>query len=401
MGGADTSRWVWLAATLMALVGLLGSPLLTFASPPFARLAAFAQAAYEISPLGADPERRVDRYRLTVGSGASFWEVGVNHLPLSALEEGDLKAVELVEQAWRAQYPDRAAGDLRPGDSFVLEVAAGSFVSRGFTRQDDRLVYESFAGDQLTTFPRDSVIQYRLRRADDPNRAEVLIHGGQASAVDEAKRVFDVDPPDFLQVRTVRAALQERTVKLTVDLNRKYLDEFRLYRDRAVRVEDLPDGLKAYHFSRDDADIPFVRVDDGVGDETDPGNFPRLFRVAYYRDGTVRRYLVTESGDGLGTLTRPDSAAWNKILPAWQEWQQGQAEALPPFTPALNAAGVLLPGRILVVAFRPRIVQPTPQPSRATSGSGADCLGLPLGLLLAGGIWLRRQQGKPPHNPRG
>ena len=381
MGGAGTSRWVWWGATLMAMFGLLASPML-----------AVAQAAYEISLLGRDPERGVDRYQLSIGAGGSFWEVGVNHLPLVALEEGDLKAVEQVEQAWRARYPDRAPGELRPGDSFVLEVPAGSFVSRGFSRQGDRLVYESFAGDQLTTFPRDPVIQYRLRRADDPDRAEVLIHGGPASAVDEAKRVYDVDTPDFLQVRTVRGALQERTTKLTVDLSRKYLDDFRLYRDRAVRVEDLPDRLKAYTFSRDDADIPFVRVDDGVGDETDPGSFPRLFRVAYYRDGTVRRYLVTESGDGLGTLVRPDSAAWNKVLPAWQEWQQGQAEALPPFTPALNAAGVLLPGRILVVAFRPRIVQPSPQPTRTGSGSGADCLGLPLALLLAGAVWVRRQR---------
>ena len=381
MGGADTSRWVWFATTLMAMVSLLTWP-----------LPALAQAGYEISPLGTDAERKVDRFQVTIGPGGSFWEVGINHLPLVALEEGDLKAVELIELAWRASYPDRAPGELRPGDSFVVEVPSDAFVSRGFSRQGDRLVYESFDGDQLTTFPQDPVIQYRLKRADDPNRAEVLINGGQASAFDEAKRVYDVDPPDFLQVRTVRGALQERTTKLIVDLTRKYLDEFRLYRDRAVRVEDLPEGLKAYTFNREDADIPFVRVDDGVGDETEPGNFPPLFRIAYYRDGTVRRHLVTESGDGLGTLTRPDSAAWRQILPAWQDWQQGQPETLPPFTPALNAAGVLLPGRILVVAFRPRTVQTTPQPTRTSSGSGADCLGVPLGMLLAGGVWLRWQR---------
>ncbi len=385
MGGAVGGWRVWLCATLMVAAGVVGA--FTSRTP-----VADAQATYEVSPLGTDAERKVDRYRVTIASGASFYEVAVNHLPLLALEEGDAKAIEVIEQAWSGQYPDRAAGTLRPGDSFVFEVPTGQFVSRTYSRQDDRLTYTSFSGDELTTFPRDPVVQYRLRRADDPNRAEVLIHGGQAGAVDEARRAFDVEDPDFLQVRTIRAVVQERVTKLSVDLTRKYLDDFRVYRDRAVRVEDLPDRLKAYTFNQDDEEIPFVRIEDGVGNETDPGNFPRLFRVAYYRDGTVRRYLVTESGDSLAALTRPDSAAWSRVLPAWKEWQPGQAEALPPFTPALNAAGVLLPGRILVVAFRPRTIQVTPRPTRTTSSSGVDCLGVPLGLLLAGGVWMHHRR---------
>lgn len=381
MGRRSTKRWAWRLSALVAVLGILG-----FAGR------GLAQATYEIGPLGTDPERGVDRYRVELRDGASFWEIGVNRLPLIALEQGDLKAVELIEQAWRSQYPDRSSNEPRPNDSFVLEVPSGAFVSRTYARQEDRFAYESFARDRLATFPRDSHVAYRLQRAETPDRAEVQINGGPANPVDEAKRVYDVEAPDFLQVRSLRAALQERTTKLTVDLSRKYLDEFRNVRERAVRVDDLPDGLRAYAFDRVAADIPFVRVEDGIGDETDPTSFPRLFRVAYYRDGTVRRYHVTENGDSLGNLTRPDNEAWARALPAHQEWSAGQPESLSPFTPAISSAGALLPGRILVVAFRPRTVQATPRPTRTASGSsGLDCAGLPLGLLLAAGAVIGRR----------
>jgi hypothetical protein len=377
MAWVGASRWSWLCATL-TLLGCI-----------VATLPVHGQATTEITPLGTDAGRGVDRYQIVVGPGDSFWEIGTNRLPMISLEQGNAKAVEPIEQGWRAAYPDRAPNELRPGDSFTFEVPAGTFVSKSFGSEGDRRLFESFSGDQLTTYPRDPVIMYRLRPAATPDRAEVLINGGPADEVEEAKRVYEVDPPDFLQVRAVRGALQERSTKLSVDLTRKHLDDLRNYRDRATRVEDTPENLKAYSFDRGDGDIPFVRVEDGIGDETDPGRFPRVFRVAYYRDGTVRKYMVTESGDSLGALTRPDSAAWTKILPAWQEWLPGQPEALPPFTPALSAAGTLQPGRILVIAFRPRSVQASPRPSgSAPGGSGLQCLGLPLGLLVAAGAWL-------------
>ena len=366
----------WCAALLVLLALLLWPTL------------AAAQAPHEIASLGTDPARDVDRYQITIGPGGSLWEIGFNRLPLIALEQGEQRVVELVEQAFRAQYPDRGPNEVRVGDGFVLEVQAGTFVARTIDRQADRVVFESFGEDQVTTFPRDPVIAYRLRRKADPDHAEVLINGGQADAYVEAMRVYDVDPPDFLQVRTVRGALMERQAKLTVDLGKKYLDEFRIYRDRAVRVEDTPQGLKAYSFDRDAADIPFVRVEDGVGNEADPGNFPRVFRATYYRDGTIRRYIITESGDSLGPLARPDNEAWSRILPQYQEWLPGQAEALQPFSPAISGAGALLPGRILVLTHRPRIAPPSPRPTGTQSGAGAECLGLPLGLLLAGGAWM-------------
>ena len=372
--GPSRQRGWW--AALLALVALLVLPSV-----------AGAQATHEIAPLGTDPARGVDRFQITIGPGGSLWDIGFNRLPLVALEQGEQRVVELVEQAFRAQYPESGPNEVRVGDSFVLEVQSGTFVARTIDRQADRVVFESFGEDQVTTFPRDPVIAYRLRRKSAPDQAEVLINGGQADAYVEAMRVYDVDPPDFLQVRTVRGALMERQAKLTVDLGRKYLDEFRNFRDRATRVEDTPQGLKAYSFDRDAADIPVVRVEDGVGNETDPGAFPRVFRIAYYRDGTIRRYVVTETGDSLGPLARSDNEPWARILPQYQEWLPGQAETLQPFSPAISGAGALLPGRILVLTHRPRIAPPSPRPTGTGSGAGAECLGLPLGLLLAGATW--------------
>ncbi|MCC7371095.1 MAG: hypothetical protein IT306_21955 [Chloroflexi bacterium] len=351
---------------------------------------ASAQGAYEITPLGNDPARRVDRYQITLGQGASLWDLGFNRLPMIAIEQGDQKVIELIEQGFKAAYPDREAGLVKPGDLFVLEVPAGTFVSKTVTRTagpPERVQFESYSGDQLTTFPKDPIVQYRLTRAASPDQVEVQIQGGQSDAVEEAKKIYDVPDPDFLQVRTIRGALAERTAKITVDANRRYLDEFRAVRGRATRTEETLQGLRAYYF--DDPTIPFVRVDDTVGDQTDPANFTRTFRIAYHRDGTVRKYVITEAGDSTGALGRPESEVWRRTLPAWQEWLPGTPEALPPFAPAIASSGALQPGRILVLAFRPRIVQASPRPtggSSAAGGSGLTCAGVPIGMVLFGGV---------------
>lgn len=387
-------RWRWLA-TVLAIWGAL-----LVVSGHRARV--WAQETYEINPLGTDPARNVDRYQITLGPGASLWEVGFNRLPLIAIEQGDSKVVEIVEQSFRAQYPDRGPELVKPGDSFPMEVPAGTFVSKTIDKQPDRVIFESYAGDQLTTFPKDPTVLYRLRHADSPDRVEVSIQGGQADAVEEAKKIYDVPEPDFVQVRQVRGALQERAAKLTVDVNRKYLDDFRAVRDRADRVEDSPGGPRAYFFKPEDTDIPFVRVDDAVGDQTDPANFPRMFRIAYYRDGTVRKYIITEPGDSIGALGQPDNEMWRRTLTNYQEWLPGQAEALAPFAPAISNAGSLQPGRILVLAFRPRTTPPSPRPAGAATGkgSGLDCLGVPLGLILIGGV-LATRRGRGLPLPRG
>ena len=385
VGGGSMARWGWCTALLMLLVLSFGSR------------AALAEATYEISPLGTDPARQVDRYQVILGPGASLWEVGFNRLPLVAIEQGESKVRELIEQGFRAAYPDRPIELVKPGDSFVLEVPTGTFVSKTIDRKDDRVTFESYADDQLTTFPNDPTVQYRLKRASAPDKVEVMVQGGQADAVEAAKKIYDVPDPDFLQVRTVRGALQERTSKLQLDPNRRYLDDFRSVRSRAIRVEDTPQGLTAYSFSSDDQDVPYVRVDDNVGDQTDPATFTRIFRIAYYRDGTVRKYLVTEAGDATGALAQPQSDLWRQVLPTWQEWLPGQAEALPPFAPAIASTGALQPGRILVLAFRPRVAPPAGRPAAGSGqGSGLSCMGVPLGMVLVGGLLAARTRRREP-----
>jgi hypothetical protein len=204
-----------------------------------------------------------------------------------------------------------------------------------------------------------------------------------------AKRVFQVDPPDFVEVRTVRGTLGENPPAIDVNLEQPYLDPFRNYRDQAVSVEPDEDGMQVYTFDPDDESIPFVVVEDAIGDEWEPGNFPRIARREFYRDGTVKRYILTQPGDLLAALAKPENKRWATLLPAWASWTDGQAQQLKPFAPAVNEVGSLLPGRILVLVH-----QPKPDP-----GKGAECLGVPVGLAATAGVvrewWRRRRRDAP------
>lgn len=358
---------------------------------PLGRASAQEQRA-EIAYLGRDDTQNLDRYQFTIRPGARLWDLAINHLPVIGFDESDQKAFELVEQAYKRRYPDRGAAGIRPGDSFILEVPIGTFVTDRIVRNPSGFEYISFTGDRLLYFPNDPAVVYRLVRQDQPSRAELLLTGAAGDPVSVARTIYGTDKPDFIQVRAVRAAVNDRTARVTVDLSRAHLDEFRNYRERASRVEDADTGLKAYSFPSD-PEIPFVRVDDGIGDDTDPSRFPRLFRVMYYRDGTIKRYMITETGDTLASLGRPLSEEWSKLLPAFREWQPGQAEPLPPFSPAVNTAGQLLPGRILVLAHRPRAEQARPASPTRGLGQATDCFGIPLILLGAAGALARFTRG--------
>ena len=155
-------------------------------------------------------------------------------------------------------------------------------------------------------------------------------------------------------------------------------------------MKDAEGGKKVYTFAPDDQDNPFVQVEDALGDQNDPGAFPKEFRLAFYRDGTVRKYVVTESGDTMATLNKPDTARWQKVLPSVTDWQQGTVEPLPPFTPPVNQVGSLIPGRLLVLSFAPKAVPAAASPAARgparAGGSGLTCLGIPLAMLGGLGI---------------
>jgi len=151
-------------------------------------------------------------------------------------------------------------------------------------------------------------VVYRLFRKEEPAVAEVLLSDfAYGRAVDMARQIYQVDPPDFIQVRSVRAALLDNVSRLKIDTRRKYLDEFRNYRDRATRTEQGEEGLTIYHFDPNDPDVPFIRVEDAVGDEWDAGNFPTVFRIEYFKDGTVKTYRMVQPGDLLAVLNKPRS----------------------------------------------------------------------------------------------
>jgi hypothetical protein len=343
-----------------------------------------AQTVAEVQPLERGASGQVDKYQITLRPGAALWDVATTYLPLISLEQGDEKAYQLVLQSYQQAYPNRKPGVVQPEDSFTLEVPTATFVTEELAREGNAIAYRSFLGDQLTVYPRHPSLSFRLVRKESPDKAEIGLTGEASSAADLAREVYQVDPPDFVQVRTVRAALNDGSNRVTADLNRKYLDDFRNYRERAASVKDGERGMKVYTFAANEPDLPYVQVEDAVGEQNDPGAFPREFRIAYLRDGTVRRYFVTEPGDSFAALSRPDAARWQKVLPTVREWQTGAIESLPPFLPPVNQAGTLTPNRILVLSFAPKTTQPADAASRRTVGEGLTCLGLPLALVLAG-----------------
>jgi hypothetical protein len=282
---------------------------------------------------------------------------------------------------------------VRLGDEFVLEVPAGTFVTASLSTPDrGRTVeYVSFQGDTLTQFRADPALVFRQVTAKNPNRARVLLRAGTSvPAVEVAKRVFQVDPPDFIEVRTVRGTFSENPPAIDVNLEQPYLDPFRNYRDQAVSVEPDEEGMQVYRFDPDDESNPFLVVEDAIGDEWEPANFPRIARREFYRDGTVKRYILTQPGDLLAALVKPENRRWATLLPAWSSWTDGEVQQLKPFAPAVNDVGSLLPGRILVLVHQPK----------GEPGKGVECLGVPVGLAATAGIvgeWCRRRRrGEPP-----
>ncbi len=352
-----------------------------------------APRTYEATALpDAGPEADA-RYVLRVRPGATLWDIATEALPEVVLEAGNAQALEAVEAAFREAFPGRALNDVRLGDELVLVVPAGTFVTAAVSAGDRgrTIEYESFRGDRLLEFRGDPAVVFRHALGGDSTRTRVLLRGvTSVPPVEIARRVYETEAPDFLQVRRVRAALAEGPLLLEVDLQEPHLDLFRAVRERAVSVEPGMDGLRIYRFDADDATMPFLAVEDAIGDEWDAGNFPRVARREYFRDGFVKRYVVTQPGDALSALSKADNKHWATLAPAWSTWADGQVERIPPFAPAVNELGSLLPGRLLVLVHQPR-----PEGSR-----GAECLGIPLGLAATAGMasrWWRRRV--PPVGP--
>ena len=86
----------------------------------------------------------------------------------------------------------------------------------------DRVMFESFAGDQLTTFPQDPAVQYRLRRAESTDKVEVADPGRAGRTPSKRpRRSTTCRIPTSCRSGPCEAPSWSGRAKITVDVNRK------------------------------------------------------------------------------------------------------------------------------------------------------------------------------------
>ena len=311
--------------------------------------------SYGISFLGRDGPNGTDHYLVSVGWGASFFEIAVESMPLVPVQD----AVTVLMDGFQTTYPDRPPEGLKPGDVFDLYVASGTLVCSEWRQRGSAREFRSLRCDHLTIYtdPR-SPVSYRLARAENPNLAEVMVnHETKLEPYELARALYGRDDPgfkpDFLQVLHANEVIERKTTLVDVDLARRHLDDFREIRESGEPGGKSEDGLDIYWFRSGQAAQPLFRVDDGIGDGIDPSAFPPLIRVYYYKDGVVRVYQ--RAGDTMFLRDRqPRNDRWQRVFseyrggqPAPERWEVGQPEQ-DQFARQLNELG------ITVLRYRPK-----------------------------------------------
>lgn len=289
---------------------------------------------YSISFIARETAQGPDSYHVVFGNGATFFGTAVNSMPLLPADQ----AVSILMNGHQATYPDRPPQDVQPGDEFDIQVPLGTIVSTQWRKGHGTIEYRSLRGDDLvlSTDP-NSLINYRLTRVEDPTHAEVVINRDmETDSASLARTVYGgSDPsfaPDVLQVARAAKAIQSNESSITVDLTQSYLDDFPAIRDQGEKGGVTQAGLQIYWFRSDQAAQPLFRVDDGIGQATDPAKLPSLMRVYYYKDGTVRTYQRAEDTVLLSSR-QPQNGEWaqvfaqyGKVDPAPTQWEVGQPE---------------------------------------------------------------------------
>lgn len=342
-------------AISIALWALLAAP---------APIAAFATAvddgwksnpSYSISFLGRDGPNTTDHYLVSVGWGASFFGIAVESMPLVPVQD----AVTVLMDGFQTTYPDRPPEDLKPGDVFDLYVASGTLICTEWRQRGSAREFRSLRGDRLAIYtdPR-SPISYRLARAENPDLAEIMVnHETELEPYELARALYGRDDPsfkpDFLQVLHANEVIENKTTLVDVDLARRHLDDFREIRESGEPGGKTEDGLDIYWFRSGQVAQPLFRVDDGIGDSTDPSAFPPLMRVYYYKDGVVRVYQ--RAGNTMFLRDRqPKNERWERVFSEYggsqqapERWDLGQPEQ-DQFAKRLNELG------ITVLRYRPK-----------------------------------------------
>lgn len=342
------------ALTLLALLGPPPTPRHASAAPPPAE-GWTTDPTYTLVLLGRDAENGTDRYLATLDWGGSFFAIGAQSMPLTPTEQ----AVNLVMDGFRNAFPGRPLEDIQPGDSWDFYVPAGTFVTAEWRQTPTYVEYRSLRGDSLLVYtnPRAPLI-HRLIRAEVPGKAEAKINL-QANLTPQAlaEALYGgEDPnfsPDFLQLTRAKGLIESKAETVTVDLSRTHLDDLRELRANAEAGGKTEDGMDVYWFRSGEQAQPLFRVDDSIGDRTDPTGLPSLTRVYYYKNGTVRTYQRASEAVFLSGR-QPRNDAWSKVYSEWgrlepspTRWEIGQPEQ-DDLANELNKLG------IVVLRFEPK-----------------------------------------------
>ncbi len=119
---------------------------------------------------------------------------------------------------------------------------------------------------------------------------------------------------------------------MTVDLTQRHLDDFLALKAAGQAKGTSGQGLDMYLFNSGGSAQPLFRVDDGIGDQTDPTAFTTPMRIYYYKDGVVRVYVKSEDVAFLsGRAPQNDQWAqvysdYGRLNPAPTKWELGQPE---------------------------------------------------------------------------
>ena len=290
--------------------------------------------SYRIDLLGRDGPNGTDHYRVTLDWGATFFAIAVETMPLVPAE----KAVSILMDGYRSTFPGRPVEDIQPGDAFDFYVPPGTLVCARWRQRGNAMEYQSLRGDDLVVYTNPlHPIKYRLARAEDPSRLEVMVNHEVELEPDElAESLFGRDDPefkpDYLQIQRAKDIIANGTTTVLVNAARAHIDDFLEIKGSGKAGGETENGLQIYWFSSDDTAQPIFRVDDGIRDQTDPNAFPSPSRVYYYKDGVVRTYQRVEDV-ALLSGRQPNSEDWAKVYAEWGQldppptrWELGQPE---------------------------------------------------------------------------
>ena len=336
LAAARSRTWLAAVASLaVALVVMLGLPGAAAAqTAPKSTDAWQSDPSFSMSFLGRDTPKGPDRYHAVFGYGATFFGAAVSSMPLLPADQ----AVSILMKGFQAAYPSQSPQDVQPGDEFDFLVPLGTIVSTQWKKSGDTIEYRSLRGDDLLLYTNPkSLVSYRLTSVEDPAHAEVVINKDmETNSADLGKAVYGGNDPNFkpdvLQVARARNAIQAKQASISVDLTKSYLDDFSEIRGKGEKGGISQSGLQIYWFRSDQIAQPLFRVDDGIGQTTDPSNLPSLMRVYYYKDGVVRTYQRA-ADTVLLSGRQPNNSEWAQVFaqygrldPAPAQWEIGQPE---------------------------------------------------------------------------